>query len=110
MSKRDPDVLLEDIRSSIDKIERYTAGLSEASFLADEKTMDAVVRNLEIIGEAAKQLSAEFKTRSPAIPWSQIAGLRNRIVHDYAGIDRQLVWQIVKTAIPKLAVQIEELK
>lgn len=110
MSKRDPDVLLEDIRSSIDKIERYTAGLSEASFLADEKTMDAVVRNLEIIGEAAKQLPAEFKTRSPAIPWSQIAGLRNRIVHDYAGIDRQLVWQIVKTAIPKLAVQIEELK
>jgi uncharacterized protein with HEPN domain len=69
-----------------------------------------VVRNLEILGEAAKQLSAEFKTRYPAIPWSQIAGLRNRIVHDYAGIDQQLVWQIVKTAIPKLAVQIGELK
>ena len=68
MSKREPDVLLDDIRSSIDKIERYTAGLSEASFLADEKTIDAVVRNLEIIGEAAKQLPAEFKTRSPAIP------------------------------------------
>src|SRR6266516_6276853 len=110
MSKREPDVLLDDVRSSINKIERYTVGLNEASFLADEKTIDAVVRNLEIIGEAAKQLPAEFKTRYPAIQWSQIAGLRNRIVHDYAGIDLQLVWQIVKTAIPMLAVQIGELK
>jgi len=110
MSKREPDVLLDDVRSSINKIERYTVGLNEASFLADEKTIDAVVRNLEIIGEAAKQLPAEFKTRYPAIQWSQIAGLRNRIVHDYAGIDLQLVWQIVKTAIPKLAVQIGGLK
>ncbi len=110
MSKREPDVLLDDVRSSINKIERYTVGLNEASFLADEKTIDAVVRNLEIIGEAAKQLPAELKTRYPAIQWSQIAGLRNRIVHDYAGIDLQLVWQIVKTAIPKLAVQIGELK
>src|SRR6266496_4436273 len=110
MSKREPGVLLDDIRNSISKIEHYTAGLDEASFLADEKTIDAVVRNLEIIGEPAKQLSAEFKTRYPAIPWSQIAGLRNRIVHDYAGIDLQLVWQIVRTAIPKLAVQIGELR
>ena len=59
----------------------------KGSFLADEKTIDAVVRNLEIIGEAAKQLPAEFKNRHSAIPWAQIAGLRNRIVHDYAGTD-----------------------
>ena len=110
MSKREPDVLLDDIRSSIGKIARYTAGLNEASFLADEKTIDAVIRNPEIIGEAAKQLPAEFKAQNPQIPWPQIAGLRNRIVHDYAGIDLQLVWQILKTAIPKLALQIAELK
>jgi uncharacterized protein with HEPN domain len=61
MSKREPGVLLDDIRTSISKIERYTAGLDEESFLVDEKTIDAVVRNLEIIGEAAKQLPAEFK-------------------------------------------------
>jgi hypothetical protein len=61
MSKREPNVLLDDIRTSIEKIQRYTAGLDEGSFLADEKTIDAVVRNLEIIGEAAKQLPAEFK-------------------------------------------------
>ena len=110
MSKREPSVLLDDIRTSISKIERYTAGLNEASFLADEKTVDAVVRNLEIIGEAAKQLPAQFRKVHPAIPWSQIAGLRNRIVHDYAGIDLKLVWHILQTAMPKLTIQIAELK
>ena len=74
MSKREPSVLLDNIRISIEKIQRYTAGLDEASFLADEKTIDAVVRNLEIIGEVAKQLPAEFKNRHSAIPWLQIAG------------------------------------
>jgi uncharacterized protein with HEPN domain len=110
MSKREPSVLLDDIRASIEKIQRYTVGLDEGSFLADEKTIDAVVRNLEIIREAAKQLTAEFKKRRPAIPWLQIAGLRNRIVHDYAGIDLKLVWNILQTAIPKLALQIAKLK
>jgi uncharacterized protein with HEPN domain len=110
MSKREPGVLLDDIRTSIEKIQRYTAELSEDSFLGDEKTIDAVVRNLEIIGEAAKQLPAEFKKRHSAIPWRQIGGLRNRIVHDYAGIDLKLVWNILQTAIPKLAIQIIELK
>ena len=110
MSKREPGILLDDIRSSIARIERYTAGLDNESFLADEKTIDAVVRNLEIIGEAAKQLPAEFKVQQAQIQWSQIAGLRNRIVHDYAGIDLHLVWQILKTAIPKLALQIANLK
>ena len=78
--------------------------------LADEKTIDAVMRNLEIIGEAAKQLPAEFKNQHSAIPWLQIAGLRNCIVHDYAGIDLKLVWNILQTAIPNLALQIAELK
>ncbi len=110
MSKREPSVLLDDIRTSIDKITRYNAGLDERLFLADEKTIDAVVRNLEIIGEAAKQLPAEFKSRHPAIPWVQLAGMRDRIVHDYAGIDLRLVWHILQTAILKLARQIAELK
>ena len=68
MSKREPSVLLDDIRASIERIERYTAGLDEGSFLADEKTIDAVVRNLEMIGEAAKQLPAEFKNPHSSIP------------------------------------------
>ena len=84
--------------------------MDEGSFLADEKTTDAVVRNLEIIGEAAKQLPTDFKKQHSTIPWEQIAGLRNRIVHDYAGIDLKLVWNILQTAIQKLAFQITELE
>src|SRR5436190_19077229 len=110
MSKREPSVLLDDIRTSIEKIQRYTAGLDEGLFIAAAKTTDAVVRNLEIIGKASKQLPAEFKKRHSAIAWLQIAGLRNRIVHAYAGIDLKLVWNILQTAIPKLALQIAELK
>lgn len=110
MSKREPGLLLEDIRVAIDKIERYIGGLDLRSFLLDEKTTDAVIRNLEIIGEAAKQLPAEFKAQHANIAWSQIAGLRNRIVHDYAGIDLELVWHILKTALPEFSRQLNELR
>src|SRR5437660_9660959 len=110
MSKREPGILLHDIRAAIQKIDRYTAGLDERAFLSDDKTSDAVVRNLEIIGEAVKQLPGEFKQQHPAIAWSQIAGLRNRIVHDYAGIDLELVWNILKTALPNFSLQISKLK
>jgi hypothetical protein len=72
MSKREPSVLLEDIRVAISKIERYIAGLDQRSFLVDEKTIDAVIRNLEIIGEAVKQLPAQFKMQHATIPWSQL--------------------------------------
>jgi uncharacterized protein with HEPN domain len=110
MSKREPGILLDDIRTAISKIARYISGLDERSFLADDKTIDAVVRNLEIIGEAVKQLPPEFKKQYATVPWSQIAGLRNRIVHDYAGVDLELVWNILKTALPEFSLQISELK
>lgn len=110
MSKREPGILLDDIGTAISKIERYTTGLDERSFLADDKTIDAVVRNLEIIGEAVKQMPVEFKKQHATIPWSQIAGLCNRIVHDYAGIDLELVWNILKTALPEFSLQISELE
>jgi uncharacterized protein with HEPN domain len=110
MSKREPSVLLEDIRVAVSKIERYIAGLDKQGFLIDEKTSDAVIRNLEIIGEAVKQLPIDFKIQYATLPWSQVAGLRNRIVHDYAGIDLELVWHIITTALPEFARQISQLK
>jgi uncharacterized protein with HEPN domain len=110
MSKREPAILLEDIRTAIGKIQRYVAGLNETAFLADEKTIDAVIRNLEIIGEAAKQLPAEWKQQHPMIHWSQIAGLRNRIVHDYAGVDLGIVWNILQTSVPELRAQIDRIE
>jgi hypothetical protein len=109
MSKRDPQLLLEDIQTAIDKIERYTAGMSQDNFLADIKTVDAVVRNLEIIGEAVRQMPETFKKSHPQIPWTQVAGLRNRIVHDYAGLDLELIWQIVINNLPDLKRQLGEI-
>lgn len=77
MPKRDPTLLLEDIRAAVTRIGRYTANFTREEFLADEKTIDAVVRNLEIIGEAVRWLPEEFKLRHTKIEWSQIAGLRS---------------------------------
>ena len=109
MSKRDPALLIEDMRAALAKIARYTAGMERAAFLADEKTADAVVRNLEIVGEASKQVPEEFKALHPALPWTQMAGLRNRIVHDYAGIDLELIWDIVGNSLPALRGQLDGL-
>jgi uncharacterized protein with HEPN domain len=110
MSKRVPGILLGDIEAAINKINRYIAGLDEPAFLRDEKTIDAVIRNLEIIGDAARQLPDSFKQQHKTIPWAQITGLRNRIVHDYAGVDLPLVWNIVRNALPELLVQIRALR
>ena len=109
MSKRDPRLLLVDIIESANKIDRYRTGLSKSDFLVDGKTSDAVIRNLEIIGEAVRQLPSEFKDNHTGIPWSQIAGLRNRIVHDYAGVDLELVWEIVENSLPDLTDRIAAL-
>lgn len=102
MSKRDPHLLLEDMVAAIEKIERYTHGQTLNDFNADEKTIDAVVRNLEIIGEAVRQIPPAFKEAHKNIEWHQIAGLRNRIVHDYFGIDLEMIWYIVTSDLPGL--------
>jgi uncharacterized protein with HEPN domain len=102
MPKRDSTLLIEDIKTAISRVEKYTAGFDRQHFLADDKTVDAVVRNLEIIGEASRQLPDAFKESHSSIPWHKIAGLRNRIVHDYFGVDLQLIWQIISIEIPSL--------
>jgi uncharacterized protein with HEPN domain len=100
MSKRSLGLLVEDIWESIEKIERYTKGMSHDKFQNDEKTTDAVVRNLEIIGEAAGRLPEDFIKRHAEIEWVKIIGLRNRIVHEYFGVDLQIIWQILKKDLP----------
>jgi uncharacterized protein with HEPN domain len=100
MSKRSLKLLIDDIWESIEKIERYTEGMTQGSFQSDEKTSDAVVRNLEIIGEAAGRLPEEFMDRNSEIEWFKIVGLRNRIVHEYFGVDLEIIWQIIKRDFP----------
>ena len=110
MSKRDPDLLLADIRHSAQKILTYTEGYTSSSFMLDEKTMDAVVRNFEIIGEAANRLPEAFKSQYPFIDWVRIRGFRNRIVHDYFGIDYEIVWRIKEEYLPQLLTQLNTLQ
>jgi uncharacterized protein with HEPN domain len=109
MPKRDPDLLVQDMLQAMRKIEIYVAGLDHTRFLRDEKTADAVVRNLEVIGEAARQLPDDFILRNPKVPWHQIAGLRNRIVHDYFGLDLEIIWQIIQHDLPPLIAQLQKL-
>ena len=107
MSKRQPKLLVEDIIESGEKIFIYTAGLSFEQFKTDSKTVDAVIRNFEIKGEAANRLPEEFKDKYSDIDWYRIRGFRNRIVHDYFGIDYNIVWQIKESSLQEI---IEKLK
>ncbi len=108
MSDRSPKLLIEDILESAKKIQRYTAGIAFEQFTLDEKTADAVARNFEIIGEAANRLSEEFKAQYPKIDWNRIRGFRNRIVHDYFGIDYEIVWKIIENFLPNMIGDLEE--
>ncbi len=102
MSKRVPQLLVNDILDSCSKILQYTDGVSFEEFLKDSKTIDAVTRNFEIIGEAANRLPEEFKENHPSIDWHRIRGFRNRIVHDYMGIDFGIVWEVKNNYLPLL--------
>lgn len=109
MPKRDLGLLIEDMLAAIRKIERYIESMDQGQFHQDEKTVDAVARNLEILGEVTRQLPEEFVARFPDVPWRQMAGLRNRIVHDYFGLDLEIIWQIIRHDLPPLRAQLEEL-
>lgn len=106
MSKRQPDLLFEDIVEAIEKIQRYTKGLKFQQFVRDHKTMDAVVRNFSIMGEAANQLPQTVKKKYAHIPWRQVIGLRHRIIHEYFGVDSMILWEIIHTELDGLRQKI----
>ena len=102
MSKRTPDLLIQDIIESAQKILEYTKGLAYDDFKSDSMRVDAVIRNFEIIGEAANRLPEEFKDKIPGIDWHKIRGFRNRVAHDYMGINYFIVWQIKEEFLPEM--------
>jgi len=104
---RDEIMYLEDIARSCDKILQFTQGLDLSDLIRDEKTYDAVVRNLEIIGEAAKHISNEFREQLPGIEWRKIAGMRDMLTHVYFGIDNNILWDVVQSKVPQLAKAID---
>lgn len=102
MSKRDTLLLLDDMLQSAQKIKRYTQDIDYDSFLIDDRTIDAVIRNFEIIGEAANRIDPDFRDSNPEIEWKRIRGFRNRIVYDYFGIDYEIVWNIIETYLDEM--------
>lgn len=107
MSKRSDREFLSDILEAIRRVQAYTAGMTFETFLWDTKTQDAVVRNLEIIGEATKRLSDEVRKRYPTVPWKNMAGVRDRLIHHYFGISLDVVWEIVSVELGEVAIQVE---
>ena len=91
------------------KVQAYTEGMNQSDFLADSRTYDAVLRNLELIGEAATHIPDAIREAHPQIPWRTIIGARNRIIHGYLGIDSDLIWNIVQEDIPALLPALKQI-
>ena len=110
MSKRSDIDLLNDILICMEKIQSYLRGLTYDQFSNDSKTQDAIIRNIEIIGEVSRYISDTIKLKYNHIPWKEIAGTRDRLIHGYFGVNIDIVWEIATIDIPQLKMQIEEIK
>ena len=110
MSERSPAVLLEDIRECLAKILQYTQGMDETQFSENSLVVDAVLRNIEVMGEAASKLPKMFVEAHPDIEWSKMIGMRNRLIHGYFGTSVKLVWQTIHASLPDLQKKLSQIK
>lgn len=106
---KDPAIFLNHILDSINAIERYLSGVTEEHFYSSEEKQDLVVRRLEIIGEATKNIPSEFRVKNPEIPWKRMAGMRDIVIHQYYNVDYKIVWDTVTNFLPLLKKQIKKL-
>jgi uncharacterized protein with HEPN domain len=109
MSKREDTAIIQDIKEAIKRIMSYTSKITYDDFVKDHKTQDAVIRNIEILGEAAKILSNAIKESYSNIPWKEISGTRDRLIHDYFGVNIDIVWDIAKNEIQSLYAQLKDI-
>ena len=100
---------MDDILGTVDKIERFTENMNFESFSSDEKTVFAVIRGLEVIGEAVKNIPENVRINNPNIPWSEIAGMRDKLIHAYFGVDISVVWMTIKSDLPELKEAIKRI-
>ncbi|WP_404384957.1 DUF86 domain-containing protein [Caenispirillum salinarum] len=106
MSYKDWRVRLDDMLEAIDRCRLYIAGLTEDDFVADSKTIDAVARNLEIIGEAAARVPEPVRAAHPRVPWQDLAEIRHVLIHEYHSVDPEILWRTVTGDLPPLAVML----
>ena len=109
MKNKEPIFFLQDIQNSVTKIFKYTTNIDYQEFVSNDMAKDAVERNFEIIGEAVKNLSEDFRNKYPNIPFKQIAGIRDKLIHDYFGVDYEIVWKTIKDKLPEFNSDIEKL-
>ncbi len=109
MTKHDPLVFLDDILRAIEKIERYVQGLAYEEFINDDKTLQAVIQNLQIIGEAARNIPIEVRNLAKTVPWKKVISMRNRMIHEYWGVDTRVVWNTIEDWLPALKNEVKKL-
>jgi len=102
------NIFIEDIIAAITAIEKFVANMSFEEFLADDKTSSAVIRKFEIIGEAVKNIPDNIREQHPSIPWKEMAGMRDKLIHFYFGVDYNLVWQTIKNRLPTLKQELSK--
>lgn len=108
--KKDPRIFIEHILECIERIEEYTRGVTKEEFLSSGQLQDAVIRRIEVIGEAIKNIPDDIKQRYPDIPWREIAGMRDILIHEYFGVDLELIWKVAKEDVFELKKKMLKVK